>query len=650
MKRLTKRVPVERKLLWRQLLLRLGDVVLLALGTLLALLLRFEFDLSPTEGGVYLQNAFTLFPLAAVLMLCVFELLGLYRCLWEYAGEKEFISVGVAGFLAAALWTLLPYLFGMTVPRSFLPLQFLLFTFFAAVSRFSYRFLRRIRLRYLSGGKRSRAKKHRTLLIGAGSAGAMTLKELQNSRYSRNDVLCILDDDGSKIGTYLRGVPVIGSTDEIEEAVREYEIEEILFAIPSLSNERRGEILNLCSHTGCRLRTLPGIYQLASGEVDIKMIRDVAIEELLFRDTLSLDGVGVKEYYEGKRVLVTGGGGSIGSELCRQIAACRPEKLILFDIYENNAYEIQQELLRTYGDSLSLAVEIGSVRDRERLDLLFSVHRPQVVFHAAAHKHVPLMEVSPCEAIKNNVFGTYNTAEAAERYGVEKFILISTDKAVNPTNIMGASKRLCEMIVQSRHDSKTQFAAVRFGNVLGSNGSVITLFKRQIAEGGPVTVTDKRIIRYFMTIPEAASLVMEAGAMAKKGELFVLDMGKPVKIYDLAVNMIKLSGLEPEVDIPIVEIGLRPGEKLYEELLIKTETLTKTGNEMIFVETDQPPTRDAVDDILASLARAIDEEQKTAGCEAVKRTLHLVVPTYRDPQELNSKAEQSEEMRCCETV
>lgn len=649
MKRLTKRIHFDRKLLVRRLVLMLGDVVLLAIGTLLSLCLRFEFDFSAEQGGLYLRHAVSLFPLAALVMLFVFELLGLYRSLWEYAGEKEFITVGLGSFLVASLQTLLHYVFHLTAPRSFLVLQFLLFSFLAAGFRLSYRFLRRLRSRYFGKGRVrvSHDKKMRTMLIGAGSAGAMTLKELQNSRHSKNNVVCILDDDSNKIGTYLRGVPIVGATDEILQAVKEYRVDEILLAIPSASSQKRSEILNICNSTGCRLRTLPGIYQLASGEVDIKMIRDVEIEELLFRDALALDDVGVKEYYEGKCVLVTGGGGSIGSELCRQIAACRPAKLVIFDIYENNAYEIQQELKRAYGDELSLCVEIGSVRDEERLEMLFSCHKPQVVFHAAAHKHVPLMETSPCEAIKNNVFGTYNTAEAAERHGVEKFILISTDKAVNPTNIMGASKRLCEMIVQSRTDSKTQFAAVRFGNVLGSNGSVIPLFRKQIAEGGPVTITDKRIIRYFMTIPEASQLVMEAGAMAKKGELFVLDMGKPVRIYDLAVNMIKLSGLEPEVDIPIVEIGLRPGEKLYEELLIKTETMTKTDNEMIFIETDKPHARETIVDLLASLSFAIAQDQKERGKDAVRRAMRMAVPTYCDPEVLNRTAESSEEMRCC---
>ena len=350
-------------------------------------------------------------------------------------------------------------------------------------------------------------------------------------------------------------------------------------------------------------------------------------------------------YYKDKVVLVTGGGGSIGSELCRQIARCSPKRLIIVDIYENNAYDIQQQLKSEYGDRLDLTVIIASVRDVDRLDCIFNQCRPDIVFHAAAHKHVPLMENNPCETVKNNVLGTYNTANAAEKYGVEKFIMISTDKAVNPTNIMGASKRMGEMIVQCRTDSKTNFAAVRFGNVLGSNGSVIPLFKNQIAKGGPITLTDKRIIRYFMTIPEASQLVIQAGAMAKKGELFVLDMGKPVKIYDLAVNMIRLSGLVPGEDIKIEEIGLRPGEKLFEELLIKTETLEKTDNDMIFIETDEPYTRAEVDAKIDVLVKAVEKAKNELAPESILDAMKSVVPTFHDPREVNKTAEESEEMK-----
>ena len=360
---------------------------------------------------------------------------------------------------------------------------------------------------------------------------------------------------------------------------------------------------------------------------------------------MRINNAATRSYYSGKTILVTGGGGSIGSELCRQIAKCSPEKLIILDIYENNAYEIQQELIRKFGNKLDLVVEIASVRDRDRLDAIFAAYRPNIVFHAAAHKHVPLMEHSGCEAIKNNVMGTFNTADMAEKYGVEKFILISTDKAVNPTNIMGASKRMCEMVIQCRTDSKTLFMAVRFGNVLGSNGSVIPLFRDQIKQGGPVTITDKRIIRYFMTIPEASQLVMQAGFMAKDGELFVLDMGKPVKVYDLAYNMIKLSGFVPDEDIEIKEIGLRPGEKLYEELLIKTEHLEKTDNKKIFIERDMPLTREEVCEKIKLLLDALEASKKEIASPIIKDAMKKAVPTFVDPEKVNRNAERSEEMK-----
>ena len=394
----------------------------------------------------------------------------------------------------------------------------------------------------------------------------------------------------------------------------------------------------LCGRHICRMQRKRKVYRSGQDSKNKYFSKSFKIEELLFRDPLRLDNTGTASYYAGKTVLITGGGGSIGSELCRQVAECHPQRLIVLDIYENNAYEIQQELWRKYGGNLDLAVEIASVRDVDRLDAIFNHYRPDVVFHAAAHKHVPLMEHSGCEAVKNNVFGTLNTADAAERYGAKKFILISTDKAVNPTSIMGATKRLCEMMIQSRRDSKTSFAAVRFGNVLGSNGSVIPLFKQQIAQGGPVTVTDKRMTRYLMTIPEASKLVMEAGAMAESGELFVLDMGEPVRIYDLAVNMILLSGLRPGVDIKIEEIGLRPGEKLYEEPLIETETLTRTDNSMIFIEKDTPISRDDIEKKLSVLIDAVDNARNIIDQAPIREALKTVVPTFREPDDVNKNA------------
>ncbi|MGM9612176.1 MAG: polysaccharide biosynthesis protein, partial [Butyricicoccus sp.] len=442
--------------------------------------------------------------------------------------------------------------------------------------RYTYRILRRFR-------SRPRADRCPTMLIGGGAGGALVLRELQRSAHSRNKVVCIIDDDPNKQGTYLLGVRIVGGREDIVRYAEHYGIKDIIFALPSVPVRERRAIVELCQQTRCRIRTIPGLYQLASGQVRVSQLRDIAVEDLLGRDRVQVDLKQIGSVIAGKTVLVTGGGGSIGSELCRQIAAQNPRQLIIFDIYENNAYDIQQELKYQY-PTLNLIVWIGSVRDDARVDQLFRTFRPQIVCHAAAHKHVPLMEDSPNEAVKNNVFGTWNIAHMADRYGAETFVLISSDKAVNPTNVMGATKRICEMIVQvmNKH-SATCFTAVRFGNVLGSNGSVIPLFQRQIAHGGPVTVTHKDIIRYFMTISEAVSLVLQACAYAQGGEVFVLDMGDPVRIDDLARNMIRLCGLEPDVDIPIVYTGLRPGEKLFEELLMQDEGLDKTPNELIFI-------------------------------------------------------------------
>ena len=635
------KVPFNRKLLARQLMLITCDVITFALSSFLALFLRYELNLIALLEEDYLFNVMQLLPLTTAATIAIFAVLGLYNSLWEFAGEREVFSVVLGSFAASVIHTLLLFLFGKAIPRSFIILQFLLLVSFTFLIRFSYRFFRKQKEKLHQNPGDIR----RTMIIGAGDAGAVILRELQRSKFSQNKVVCLIDDDGRKIGRNMYGVPVVGKTTDIVDMAEKYRVEEIIFAIPSASAEKSNEVLEICSKTNCKLRMLPGIYQLANGEVSVQKIRDVQIEDLLFRSSIHLNGKKELHYYRNKVVLVTGGGGSIGSELCRQIAECNPRELIIFDIYENNAYDIQQELNYKYGEELNLKVEIGSVRDRERLEGIFAQYQPQIVFHAAAHKHVPLMEHSNCEAIKNNVFGTYNTADMAEKYGAEKFILISTDKAVNPTNIMGASKRLCEMIVQCRTDSKTSFAAVRFGNVLGSNGSVIPLFKRQIAAGGPVTITDKRIIRYFMTISEASQLVIEAGAMAKRGELFVLDMGKPVRIYDLAVNMIKLSGLKPHVDIRIEEVGLRPGEKLYEELLMKTETLNETDNHMIFIEQDTPLTREEVKEKLRILTEAVQKTNGVSGMPYIKAAVRKTVPTFCEPEELNRRADDADEMK-----
>ena len=476
----------------------------------------------------------------------------------------------------------------------------------------------------------------RIMLIGGGAAGRALIQEMTTSKKTEGKVCCIIDDNPSKNGRRIEGIPIVGGRERIAEFAEKMHITQIVLAIPSISTENKHEILKLCNETGIPTKTLPGIYQLVNGQVRVSDIHDVQIEDLLGRDTIRLNLSSLRSALGGHTILVTGGGGSIGSELCRQIAHYHPRELIILDIYENNAYEIQQELCRTYSDALNLSVEIASVRDAAKLNEIFEKYRPDIVFHAAAHKHVPLMENSPSEAIKNNIFGTYHVADAAERCGVKKFVMISTDKAVNPTNVMGATKRFCEMIMQSRYDSATEYCAVRFGNVLGSNGSVVPLFKEQIAKGGPVTVTDKRITRFFMTIPEAVQLVLEADTMAQQSQIFVLDMGEPVRILDLAENMIRLSGFEPYQDIAIEEIGLRPGEKLYEELLMASNDLSATANEKIFVEQQGVIERETIEADLRALQDALTRGDNNEELIALLKTM---VPTYHSPDEVNDKVE-----------
>ncbi len=487
-------------------------------------------------------------------------------------------------------------------------------------------------------------------IIGAGQVGVHLAEELRSAS-SHYTPVCFIDRDASKIGMRVADLKVYAEDEHIIETLQDLPVQEVFVAIPVLDPEESTRLIKLYSDGGYKVKRYDFPVREDTAEDDVNggrgMVRNFRVEDLLGRESLErrINSSELRSYYQGRVVLVTGGGGSIGSEICRQIAKCHPKHLIILDIYENNAYDIQQELIRKYGDALNLSVEIASVRDEVRLDCIFKTYRPEIVFHAAAHKHVPLMEHSACEAIKNNVMGTYNTANMAEKYGVDKFVLISTDKAVNPTNVMGASKRMCEMVVQCRRGSATTFAAVRFGNVLGSNGSVIPLFKSQIEMGGPVTLTDKRIIRYFMTIPEASRLVLLAGSMAKDGELFVLDMGKPVRILDMAENMIRMMGYVPYQDIDIQEIGLRPGEKLYEELLIRTENLATTSNKLIFVETDTPLTRAEVEEKLALLRAAVHDSEGELASPAIKAALKAVVPTFRDPEEINATAEESEEVR-----
>ena len=531
-----------------------------------ALWVRMDFQFGGIDT-VFLQSLGKYAGINIVCTLLVFRGFRLYNSLWRYAGMIELKNIVYAVTGSAVLQVVGMHVLHVSMPRSYPILYLLLLFFLTGFSRFIWRILPE-----RTQETEQKPDTIRTMIVGAGEAGNMLLKELVGSSHLNRKIVCIIDDDRTKIGTYLHGVPVAGTVKQIPPLAEQYGVNEIIVAIPSASSSEKKKILESCSRAvGCNVLTLPGIYQIINGDVHVSMLRKIEINDLLGREPVDLRMETIMHYVKGKTVLVTGGGGSIGSEICRQIAGYAPRTLILFDIYENSAYDVRGELLYQYPD-LDLQVLIGSVRNEKRVNTIFSTYRPELVFHAAAHKHVPLMEDSPNEAIKNNVLGTWNVAKAADAYHAKKMVLISTDKAVRPTNIMGASKRVCELIVQSfAQTSKTEYAAVRFGNVLGSNGSVVPLFQKQIAHGGPVTVTHPDIIRYFMTIPEAVHLVLQCGALAEGGEIFILDMGEPVKILDLAENMIRLSGLEPGKDIPITFTGLRPGEKLYEELLISLE-------------------------------------------------------------------------------
>ena len=618
---------------WRLLIIFLADSFVIGATGILALLVRFDFSFSAIPSA-YLGTWLWCCLIQIVVTFGVFLIRRMYHYIWRTVNVWDVFSMIVSVFLAFAPAFLLCAVFDLHLPKSIWFMMFVFQVCGLVGERCTFRFLLVFRS-YLST---LRHNDQRIMLIGAGAAGRVLAREISSSEHIKGRLCCVIDDNPAKIGKYMDGVRIIGDRSCIVEAAKKYEITQIIFAIPTATHQEKADILNICKLTGCRLRVLPGLYQLVNGEVSLAAVQDVQVEDLLGRKPVRLDTQSVSQFLENKVVLVTGGGGSIGSELCRQIAKYGPKMLIILDIYENNAYDIQQELTRIYGKLLDLRVEIASIRDKKRIYQIFDKCRPDVVFHAAAHKHVPLMESCPAEAIKNNVFGTYHVVRAAERSGVKKFVMISTDKAVNPTNFMGATKRFCEMILQSRRESATEFCAVRFGNVLGSNGSVVPLFKRQIREGGPVTITDKRIIRYFMTIPEAAMLVLEAGAMAHQSQIFVLDMGEPVKILSLAENLIRLSGLEPYKDIDIIEIGLRPGEKLYEELLMKSEQLTKTNNEKIFVEEQRPITPEEIMDDLVSLDHMI-----TSGApkEHLIALMKQLVPTYRDPESVNAEAIQS---------
>ncbi len=630
--------PFNYQKLYRRIGLMLYDIMSVVMASFVAILMRYEFNLDSIPEH-FLQPVTTFLPINIIITIVVFYLFRLYDSLWAYAGEKEMQNLVMACVLSGVINAIGLQFFKsdlQPVPQSYYFLYtFLLITAIFA-SRFSYRFFRSQKHR---SADRSNSKA--VMIIGAGEAANIIIKDIIISNYTTMSIKCIIDDDVNKWGKYIQGIRVVGGRDRIVECADLYDIDEIIVAIPSVSRPELKKILDICKNTNCKLRSLPGMYQLVNGEVNVSRLRDVEVEDLLGREPIAVDMDSIAGYVKGKVVMVTGGGGSIGSELCRQIADHKPKRLIIVDIYENNAYEIQQELKSKHKE-LDLVVLIASVRNTLRINNIFEEYKPDIVYHAAAHKHVPLMEDSPTEAIKNNVFGTWKTAMAAATNGTKKFVMISTDKAVNPTNIMGASKRICEMIVQTFNKHyDTEFVAVRFGNVLGSNGSVIPLFKKQIADGGPVTVTHPDIIRYFMTITEAVSLVLQAGAFAKGGEIFVLDMGEPVKILDLAENLIKLSGYKVGEDIRIEFTGLRPGEKLYEEMLMDEEGLQDTSNRMIHI--GKPIELDEMRFFaqLEKLNIASKEES-----QEVKHIVQEIVTTYHPTDNQKDRAsEHIEEMK-----
>lgn len=566
------------QLLIRRIFLIITDILLINGAVYLSLIMRFNVEISSIEEQ-YIRNYEKAVIPFTIITLVIFWSFRMYHSLWQYASIAELYKIVEACIVAELMHLALTAFMEWMLPRSCYFMSGIFLIMAMGASRFMYRMLRTVIQEY-----RHTSEQVKIMIIGAGEATNILMREISNSRYLDNSkVICIIDDDPQKIGKYIRGVKIIGNRDKIKECARYYGIDEIIYAIPSSDVDTKHKILNICKETPCNLKILPGVYQLVDGEVSINDIRNVDVLDLLGRDPVKVDIESIMGYVKNKCIMVTGGGGSIGSELCRQLASHQPKCLIIFDIYENNAYDIQQELKRDF-PTVNVVTLIGSVRNMSRLDFVFKKYQPDIVYHAAAHKHVPLMEDSPNEAVKNNVVGTWYLAQVANKYHVKKFVMISTDKAVNPTNVMGATKRICEMIIQAYNErSKTDFVAVRFGNVLGSNGSVIPLFKKQIESGGPVTVTHPDIIRYFMTIPEAVSLVLQAGAYAKGGEIFILDMGEPVKIDDLAKNLIRLSGYTLGVDMEIRYTGLRPGEKLYEELLMKEEGLQDTANKLIHI-------------------------------------------------------------------
>ena len=614
------RVGILKIPITRIILLIISDLLAILLASVLSLYVRYDFKFMdvPRESWITLL---TIYVYNVIILLAVFNIFKLYNSVWRYASDKELINNALAVFICAVTQPLLLWLLHRRLPLSYPFFYGLFLLIFTAGVRFSYRIMRMFQNRMVNH-KMGLARVN-CMIVGAGAAGNAIMKEIESSNYLSMHVACAIDDNPGCHGKYLRGVPIVGGRECIPESVEKYGIDEIIIAIPSADKSKIRPILEICKETGCKMRILPGMYQIINGDVNVSKLREVQIEDLLGREAIEVNVDEIIGYVRNKVVLVTGGGGSIGSELCRQIAQHEPKQLVIVDIYENNVYEIQRELMQKYPE-LDMEVLIGSVRNEARIDSIFRKYRPDIVYHAAAHKHVPLMEDSPNEAIKNNVFGTLNVAKAADVYGARRFVLISTDKAVNPTNIMGASKRICEMVIQNLNkQSKTEYVAVRFGNVLGSNGSVIPLFKKQIEQGGPVTVTHPDIIRYFMTIPEAVSLVLQAGAYARGGEVFVLDMGEPMKILDLARNLIQLSGYKVNEDIKIEFTGLRPGEKMYEELLMNEEGLRETANKMIYIGNPISYDSETFECQLQELYEACQDE---TGDIRVK--VQEIVPTY----------------------
>ena len=600
------------------------DIILTIACMVGALWMRFDFSFIRIEP-MFWESVRNYMWINVICTVLINAFCRLYTSLWRFASIEELKNAIVAIVLSSFVQFCGMKLLDYPVPRSYIIIYTMLLAVCIIVPRFSYRFLR---IAYHNHETSGQTKPVVTMVVGAGAAGYMLVREMKNSKHLNRKVPCIIDDDPNKIGTYLQGIPIVGGKEDIPEMAKRYHIEEIIIAIPTLKDQEQRKLLDICQQTACKIKMLPGIYQMVNQEIDISMLRDVSIEDLLGRDPVNLHMEKIGDYIGGKVILVTGGGGSIGSEICRQVALHEPKQLIIVDIYENNAYNIQLELKRNYPD-LNQETLIASVRDKKRIEDIFETYHPDIVYHAAAHKHVPLMEDSPDEAIKNNVVGTYNVARAANKFHVKKMVLISTDKAVRPTNVMGASKRICEIIMEIfAQFSQTEYAAVRFGNVLGSNGSVIPLFRQQIKEGGPVTVTHPDIIRYFMTIPEAVNLVLQCGAYAKGGEIFILDMGEPVKILDLAKKMIRLSGHVPGEDIKIVFTGLRPGEKLYEELLIDEKNLVQTENDRIFVaHMGKINTTETCRKLCMLIEHAYDESK------SIREDIKEIVPEYKEKQE-----------------